>query len=97
MSLPIFPWPGVKRRLIKHLYAHFPAHNTYVAASAGGVAALLMRPVPAQLEALNDVNSDLVTLYRCVRYHLEELVRMFSLSLVSRQMFEWAAMERPES
>ncbi|MBM9913969.1 MULTISPECIES: DNA adenine methylase [Stenotrophomonas] len=97
MPLPIFPWPGGKRRLIKHLYPHFPNHDTYVEAFAGGAAALLMRPVPARLEVLNDINSDLVTLYRCVRHHLEEFVRMFRWSLVSRQMFEWATMERPET
>ncbi|GHH52552.1 DNA adenine methylase [[Pseudomonas] boreopolis] len=66
-------------------------------AFAGGAAALLMRPHPAPLEVLNDINSDLVCLYRCVRHHLDEFVRMFRWSLVSRQMYEWAQMERPET
>ncbi|AZR21283.1 DNA adenine methylase [Xanthomonas vasicola] len=56
--------------------------------------ASLFRP---SLEALNDINSDLVCLYRCVRHHLDEFVRMFRWSLVSREMFEWAQMERPET
>ncbi|OWF56884.1 hypothetical protein B1H32_22475, partial [Xanthomonas vasicola pv. vasculorum] len=51
--------------------------------------ASLFRP---SLEALNDINSDLVCLYRCVRHHLDEFVRMFRWSLVSREMFEWAQM-----
>ncbi|MCC8689424.1 DNA adenine methylase [Xanthomonas campestris] len=97
MTQPIIPWPGGKRRLIKHLYPHFPTHEAYVEAFAGGAAALLMRPRPAPLEVLNDINSDLVCLYRCIRHHLDEFVRMFRWSLVSRQMFEWAAMERPET
>ncbi|AKO18956.1 DNA adenine methylase [Xanthomonas oryzae] len=97
MIRPIIPWPGGKRRLIKHLYPHFPVHETYVEAFAGGAAALLMRSRPAPLEVLNDINSDLVCLYRCVRHHLDEFVRMFRWSLVSRQMFEWAQMERPET
>ncbi|MFA1261086.1 DNA adenine methylase [Xanthomonas euvesicatoria] len=97
MTRPMIPWPGGKRRLIKHLYPHFPAHETYVEAFAGGAAALLMRPRPAPLEVLNDINSDLVCLYRCVRHHLDEFVRMFRWSLVSREMFEWAQMERPET
>lgn len=97
MTQPMIPWPGGKRRLIKHLYPHFPAHEVYVEAFAGGAAALLMRPRPAPLEVINDINSDLVCLYRCVRHHLDEFVRMFRWSLVSRQMFDWAAMERPET
>jgi len=94
---PIITWPGGKRRLLKHLYPHFPAHDSYVETFAGGAAALLMRPMPAQLEVLNDINGELVNLYRCVRHHLDEFVRMFRWSLVSRQMFEWAQMERPET
>lgn len=69
MPNPVIPWPGGKRRLIKHLYPHFPAHETYVEAFAGGAAALLMRPVPAPLEVINDINNDLVCLYRCIRFH----------------------------
>lgn len=85
MPNPIIPWPGGKRRLLKHLYPHFPAHECYVEAFAGGAAALLLRPNPAPVEVLNDVNGELVRLYRCVRVHL------------GREMFEWAQMERPET
>jgi DNA adenine methylase len=71
MPNPIIPWPGGKRRLLKHLYPHFPAHECYVEAFAGGAAALLLRPYPAPVEVMNDVNGDLVRLYRCVRHHLD--------------------------
>jgi len=97
MTKPIISWPGGKRRLLKHLYPHFPEHDCYVEAFAGGAASLLMRPYPAATEVLNDINGELVGLYRCVRHHLDEFVRMFRWSLVSRQMFEWAQMERPET
>lgn len=97
MPNPIIPWPGGKRRLLKHLYPHFPKHECYVEAFAGGAAALLLRPCPAPVEVLNDINGDLVRLYRCVRHHLDEFVRQFRWALVSRQMFEWAQMEQPET
>lgn len=97
MTNPIVPWPGGKRRLLKHLYPHFPEHECYVEAFAGGAAALLMRPRPAPVEVLNDVNGELVNLYRVVRHHLDEFVRMFRWSLVSRQMWEWVKLERPET
>jgi len=97
MSKPIIPWPGGKRRLLKHLYAHFPEHQCYVEPFAGGAAALFLNPTPAPLEILNDINGELVNLYRVVRHHLDEFVRMFRWSLVSRDMFHWAQMERPET
>lgn len=97
MPNPIVPWPGGKRRLLKHLYPHFPQHECYVESFAGGAAALMLRPHPAPVEVLNDINGDLVRLYRCVRHHLDEFVRMFRWSLVSREMYQWAQMERPET
>lgn len=97
MPNPIIPWPGGKRRLLKHLYPHFPQHECYVEAFAGGAAALMLRPTPAPVEVLNDINGDLVRLYRCVRHHLDEFVRQFRWSLVSRQMFEWTRLEHPDT
>jgi len=94
---PILPWPGGKRRLLKHLYPLFPEHQCYVEPFAGGAAALFLNPAPAPLEILNDLNGELVNLYRVVRHHLDEFVRMFRWALVGRQMWEWAQMERPET
>lgn len=97
MPNPIIPWPGGKRRLVRHLFPHFPQHECYVEPFAGGAAALLLRPHPAPVEILNDINGELIRLYRCVRHHLDEFIRQFRWALVSRQMFEWAQMERPET
>lgn len=89
MTSPIIPWMGGKRRLAKHILPLFPEHQCYVEPFAGGAAMFFVRPEPAKVEVLNDINSDLVNLYRVVQHHLEELVRQFKWSLVSRQMFTW--------
>lgn len=49
------------------------------------------------MEVLNDLNGDLVTLYRVVQNQLEEFVRQFKWALSSRQIFEWQKMTRPET
>jgi hypothetical protein len=36
-----------------------------------------MKPQPSPVEVLNNINGDLVTLYRVVQNHLEEFVRQF--------------------
>jgi DNA adenine methylase len=92
----IIPWPGGKRRLAKRLVAMIPEHRCYVEPFAGAAAVLFHKP-PSDVEVLNDVNLDLVNLYRVVQHHLDELVRQFRWSLVSRTMFEWAKMQRPET
>lgn len=68
---------GGKRRLVRHILPLFPEHQCYVEPFAGGAALFFMRPEPANVEVLNDINSDLVNLYRVVQHHLEELVRQF--------------------
>lgn len=97
MAHPIIAWPGGKRRLAKMLLPLFPNHTTYVEAFAGGGGLFFSRPEPAPVEVLNDLNGELVNLYRVVQHHLEEFVRQLRWSLVSRQLFEWAKMQHPDT
>ena len=85
---PLVPWIGGKRRLAKYLIPIFPAHVCYVEPFAGAAALFFLKP-PAEVEVLNDVNGDVVNLYRVVQHHLEEFVRQFKYALVSREMFKW--------
>lgn len=94
MANPIVPWIGGKRRLVELLLARFPSHKCYVEVFAGGAAVFFQRH-PADVEVLNDVNGDLVNLYRVVRHHLEEFVRQFKWALSSRQVFEWTKATAP--
>jgi len=94
---PFFPWPGGKRRLAKHILPLLAVpHRTYVEPFAGGAAILFLRD-PAPVEVINDINGDLVRLYRCVQHHLEELIRQFKWALVSREMFRWAQLQHVDT
>jgi len=94
---PIIPWIGGKRRLADRIFPLFPQHSCYVEPFAGGAALFFLRPVPAEVEVLNDVNGDLINLYRVVQNHLEEFVRQFKWALSSRQVFKWLQMTRVET
>ncbi|ALP62409.1 DNA adenine methylase [Paraburkholderia caribensis] len=96
MASPIIPWIGGKRRLADHLIPRFPKHECYVEVFAGGAALYFMRP-PAAVEVINDVNGELVNLYRIVQHHLEEFVRQFKWALSSRQVFKWLQDTVPET
>ncbi|HAU5654016.1 TPA: DNA adenine methylase [Citrobacter freundii] len=87
-SLPIVPWIGGKRRLAKHILPLFPAHTCYVEPFCGA-AALYFLKEPSKTEVINDINGELVNLYRVVKHHLEEFVRQFKWALVSRQIYKW--------
>ena len=45
----------------------------------------------------NDVNGELVNLYRVLKHHLEEFVRQFKWALSSRDMFKWLQDTPPET
>ncbi|EEW4294472.1 DNA adenine methylase [Escherichia coli] len=87
-TLPVIPWIGGKRRLAKHILPLFPKHRCYVEPFCGAAALFFMKQ-PAQAEVLNDINGDVTNLYRVLQHHLEEFVRQFKWSLVSREMYRW--------
>lgn len=97
MSKPIIPWLGGKRRLADRILPLFPDHTCYVEPFAGGAALYFMRPQPAKVEVLNDLNGDLVNLYRVVQHHLDEFVRQFRWALTSRQLFDWLQDTPPDT
>lgn len=96
MSKPIIPWMGGKRRLADKLIPLFPAHDCYVEPFAGG-AALFHIKEPSKVEVLNDINGELVNLYRVIQHHLEEFVRQFKWAISSRQVFEWEKAKQPQT
>lgn len=85
---PILPWIGGKRRLAPEILPTFPKHGCYVEPFCGA-AALYFLKEPSDTEVLNDINGELINLYRVVKHHLEEFVRQFKWALVSREMFKW--------
>jgi DNA adenine methylase len=58
---------------------------------------LFARAKPAKVEVLNDINRDLVTLYRVLANHLDEFMRQFRWALTSREMFRWAELQHVDT
>lgn len=83
---PAITWPGGKSKLLKHILPHIPKHTCYVEPFAGGLAVMLAKP-RSPIEVLNDLNGDLVTFYRCVRFHADTLLTELEFVLNSRQEF----------
>ena len=96
-SRPIIPWMGGKRRLAKHLLPLFPDHSCYIELFAGGAALFFMRETPAKVEVLNDINGDLINLYRVLQHHYDEFMRQFAWTLTSRQTFTLLQSTPPET
>lgn len=80
-------WLGGKSQLADRIIDRMPDHTTYCEVFAGA-AWVLFKKQPSKVEIINDINRDLVTLYRCVKYHLSELVLQFRWLLMARDEFD---------
>lgn len=80
-------WLGGKSRLAERIIALIPPHTTYCEVFAGAAWVLFKKP-ESKVEVINDINHDLVTLYRCVKHHLPALVEQFRWMLVARDEFD---------
>lgn len=78
---------GGKSRLTDQIIKRIPEHECYVEVFAGA-AWLLFRKEESKTEIINDINGDLVTLYRVIKNHLDEFIRYFRWILVSREEFD---------
>jgi len=87
---------GGKSLLAGKIIPKIPAHTCYCEVFAGA-AWLLFRKEESEVEIINDINTDLVTLYRVVKLHLEEFIRYLKWILVARDEFARFKIEEPES
>jgi DNA adenine methylase len=78
-------WFGGKGNMLAKLRPYIPPHRTYVE-PYGGAAALLFDKEPAPVEVYNDLNDDLVNLYRVLRdpEQFAAFQRLATLTLYSR-------------
>lgn len=77
---------GGKRKLLDELFRVMPAHRCYVEVFSGG-AALFFAKEPSAVEVINDINGDLVNLYRVVKDDDEAPIARLQWLFASRQIF----------
>lgn len=83
---PLSGWMGGKYQLSKQVVSMIPQHHCYCEPFAGA-AWVFFRKDRSEVEVLNDINADIITLYRVIQHHLEEFIRWFKWVLVSRDEF----------
>ena len=90
VSRPLLRYLGGKWRLASWIISHFPPHDAYVE-PFGGAASVLLRKPRAHQEIYNDLDDDLVTLFRVLRSDdADRLIRAVALTPFSRAEFDLA-------
>lgn len=93
---PLAPWFGGKKILAKRIIERIESipHQCYAEPFVGMGGVILRRTSRPKSEVINDLNGDIVNLFRIVREHPEELSRQFRWVLSSRQEFaRWVAVD----
>jgi site-specific DNA-adenine methylase len=94
---PPIPWLDSKRRLAATILAALPPHTCYVEPFAGSASILFARDRPAKVEVLNDLDRELMSFFRVLKHHPEELERQFDWALNNRALFDGARGTDPET
>ena len=82
--------------MAKTIIGKIPEHTCYIEVFAGGASVFFAKD-PSRAEVINDLDKDLVTLYRVIKHHPEELYRQYKFSLVSRSEFDREQQVNPET
>lgn len=81
-------WIGGKNCLKKKIIEQFPeSFDRYIEVFGGAGWVLFGKKKHAELEVFNDINGELINLYRCVKYHPESLQKELEWILISREQF----------
>ena len=82
-------WIGGKKLLRERVCNNFPKeYEKYVEVFGGAGWVLFNEERAGKTEIYNDYNSELVNLFRCIKYHQEELKRQLNYVLNSRELFQ---------
>lgn len=80
------PYIGGKFNMLKYLLPLIPPHEIYVEVF-GGAASLLLNKKPSEVEVYNDIDGDLVNLFRVVRDQPQDFIKRFKYLLYSRELY----------
>ncbi len=85
VNRPILRYPGGKWRLAPWIIAHFPEHKLYVEPFGGGASVLLRKARSAYGEVYNDLDGEVVNLFKVLRENPIELYRQIYLTPFARE------------
>ena len=93
-SSPI-AWVGGKSKLTAEIIPIMPAHRCYVEVFAGA-AWLLFRKPASKTEVINDINGELVNMYRVIKHHRQAFIDEMRIMPVARDLYNLQRATPPE-
>ena len=96
---PVAPWQGGKRALASRLVEQIEAipHTRYCEPFVGMGGVFFRRRKRPAVEVINDISSDVVTLFRILQRHYQQLLDVLKWQVCSRADFERLIKVDPET
>lgn len=86
MLRTIIKYPGAKWRIADWIIGHMPEHKSYLEPYFGSGAVFFRKPA-SRIETVNDLDSNVVNLFRCVRDNPGRLAALIAATPYSRQEY----------
>lgn len=83
----VLKYPGSKWNIAKQLVGMIPAHHSYVEPYFGS-GAVLFNKSASNIETVNDLDSNVTNLFRCIQQDPERLARMVMTTPFSREIYD---------
>lgn len=84
---PVLRRHGSKWRIAPWVISHFPPHLVYVEPFGGSASVLLQKP-RALTEVFNDLDRDIINMFRVIREHPQELATAIALTPYARDEYQ---------
>lgn len=84
---PVLKYPGSKWSLAKWIIGHMPTHHSYLEPFLGS-GAVLFNKKPSPIETVNDLDHDVVNLFRCIREDAARLAKLIEFTPYSRHEYD---------
>lgn len=89
-------YPGSKWGSADWIISHFPEHHSYLEPFFGSGGVFFNKP-RSDIETINDLDGEVVNLFRQIRNDPERLAREIYFTPYSREAYEMAYQKEPEN
>lgn len=83
----VLKYPGSKWNIASQLVEMIPEHHSYVEPFFGS-GAVLFSKMPSAIETINDLDAEVINLFRCIQNDSEKLARLVMTTPFSREKYE---------
>ena len=83
----VLKYPGSKWNMARRLIGLIPPHHSYLEPYFGS-GAVLFNKAPSAIETVNDLDGDVVNLFKCIQQDSERLARLVMTTPFSREVYD---------